>query len=102
MIFEAIAIYLIRGEWNYPDPAQKSLYRDVMLENYENMVSLGFPVSKLDAISQLEQGEEPRVVQTQEKVTLKGDCSGIHEVHHQVPHIFPFSSNLHASPESCI
>nr|XP_020850795.1 zinc finger protein 90-like [Phascolarctos cinereus] len=77
IIFEDVAVYLTRGEWNCLEPAQKSLYRDVMLENYENLVSLGFPLSKPDVICQLERGEEPWVVHTQEKVTLKGNCSDL-------------------------
>nr|XP_045005083.1 zinc finger protein 39-like [Jaculus jaculus] len=57
--FEDIAVDFSWKDWQYLDNVQQTLYRDVMLENYNSLVCLGHCMSKPELIFKLEQGYAP-------------------------------------------
>nr|XP_033788127.1 zinc finger protein 569-like [Geotrypetes seraphini] len=59
--FEDIAVSFCHEEWRYLDEGQKELYKEVMKENYETLISLGFLCEKPSLISKIEQEEDPCV-----------------------------------------
>ncbi|KAM4839813.1 zinc finger protein 485 [Urocitellus parryii] len=59
LTFGDVTVTFTQLEWRYLDADQQALYRDVVMENYGNLVSVGLLSSKPKLITQLEQGEEP-------------------------------------------
>ncbi|XP_036907694.1 zinc finger protein 891 [Sturnira hondurensis] len=68
--FKDVAVEFTQEEWMMLDSTQRSMYRDVMLENYINLTSVAYQLCKPSVISQSGQGE----IRTVKRRIPEGTC----------------------------
>ncbi|XP_006228173.1 neurotrophin receptor-interacting factor 1 isoform X1 [Rattus norvegicus] len=74
--FEDVSLTFTKEEWAQLDLQQKCLYREIMMENYNNMISVEHHFSKPNVISQLEEAEDCWPMEREIRQDILPECSG--------------------------
>lgn len=97
--FEDVTVDFTWEEWQNLSDAQRILYRNVMLETYSSLLSLGQCIPKPELIFKLEQGEEPWAAEEPANKTLPVFCNvdGIIETNQKSHerHLWQVTANSH-------
>ncbi|XP_053322029.1 nascent polypeptide-associated complex subunit alpha, muscle-specific form-like [Spea bombifrons] len=57
--FDDAAVYFSEEQWRNLEDIQKKVYKELMIEIYETMISLGYRIPKPEIVCRIERGEEP-------------------------------------------
>ncbi|XP_056676473.1 zinc finger protein OZF-like [Monodelphis domestica] len=72
--FKDVAVDFSQEEWCQLDHSQKELYLEVMLENVQNLLSVGLPVPRENVISCFQQGKAPCLLEQKDP---RSSCPGV-------------------------
>ncbi|KAK2110084.1 hypothetical protein P7K49_009830, partial [Saguinus oedipus] len=92
--FRDVAVVFSPDEWDYLNPEQKNLYKDVMMDSCNYLASLGNWTYRAKVMSSLKQGKEPWMM---EREVTGVPCPGKKQLEVIITHIST-QSNLDTPP----